>query len=77
MLGKLGLKKKGSTPPASGAPQGDQQAAERARAAQLAKVMFADLDQDQDGVLLCHEVQVRISMFSYCCCQQLAKLPKC
>ena len=66
VLGKLGLKKKGSTPPASEAAQGgfDQQAAKRARAAQLAKVMFADLDQDQDGVLLCHEVQVRISKFS-------------
>jgi hypothetical protein len=37
----------------------EQQEAKRARAAQLAAVMFADLDQDHDGVLLCHEVQVR------------------
>lgn len=60
MFGKLGLKKKGDTPPASEAAQGgfDQQAAKRERAAQLAKVMFAHLDQDRDGVLLCHEVQV-------------------
>ena len=62
MLGKLGLKKKGDVPRTSATVQDglDQQAAKRARAAKLAKVMFADLDQDHDGVLLCHEVQVRI-----------------
>lgn len=61
MLGKLGLRKKTTNLPASETAQDglDQQVAKRARAAQLAKVMFMALDQDQDGVLLCHEVQVR------------------
>ena len=62
VLGKLGLKKKPTTPSGSQTTHDglDQQAAKRVRGAQLAKAMFKVLDQDQDGVLLCHEVQVRV-----------------
>ena len=59
VLGKLGIGKKKASPTASEAVAlpFDDTAAKLERVKRLAHVMFAALDQDKDGILLCHEVQ--------------------